>query len=139
MRRRPDSRHSESTRTSSPARSGSTLLASRPTWDAQNVGTAAGRDSRGKSARQRSERIATPTTDTHTARRIHPGLARPIAWRTSCTLSPRKASQMKTTDTAIPATAASARRTGYRSRKRYFTSANTAGKPSRQVIFLPSS
>jgi hypothetical protein len=139
VRRRPDSRESASTRTSSPARTGSTLFASRPTCEAQKVGTGRGRESRGKSARQRSERIVTPTTAAPTAARIQAGLACPIALRTSWKLSPRTASQPKMTETAMPATAATARRTRYLSRKRYLTRATTAGKPSRHVIFLPSS
>jgi hypothetical protein len=54
-------------------------------------------------------------------------------------LSPRIASQPNTMEIAMPATAATGRRTRYLSRKRYLTSAYTAGSPSRQVIFLPSS
>ncbi len=81
----------------------------------------------------------TPTTETPTAARIQAGLASPIAVRTSWKLSPRIASHPKMTEIAMPTTAATARRTTYLSRKRYLTSANTAGKPSRQVIFLPSS
>ena len=110
VRRKPDSRQSESTRTSSPARIGSTLLASSPTWEAQNVGTAPGRDSGGKSARQRSERIVTPITAAATAARIQTRWRAPIALRTSSKSSPRTASQPKTTETAMPATATSARR-----------------------------
>ena len=139
MRRSPDSRASASTRTSSPARPGSTLFASRPTCEAQNVGAKRGRESRGKSARQRSARIVTPITDTITAARIQAGLASEMAVRTSWKLSPRIASQPNSTEIAMPAIATSGRRIGYLSRKRYLTSAYTAGRPSRHVIFLPSS
>ena len=114
-------------------------MASRPICEAQNVGTRAGRDSRGKSSRQRSERIATPAPSA-TAARIQPGVGASIALRTSWKSSPRIASQPKTTETAMPTTAANhAPHALTVSRKRYLTRAYTAGKPSRQVIFLPSS
>ena len=106
---------------------------------AQKSGARPGRSAGTNIMRQRSERSQTPAPSAMRAGPSQAYCASRRAVPTSFQSTLRIASQPQATETAVPTTAEDRRRRlGLTRVNRYLTRAQMAGKPSRQVIFLPS-